>query len=295
MPNRLKVLIGYDGSMDANDAIHDLRQSGLPKEVDALVVSVEESPVVPPLTRQKSIEQVFTEWTTKLANHADIHIAESLTQAKAEAEVAKQKVLSYFPGWHVKTLALPGKPAAQLIDEARNFEADLIVVGSQGRTALGRFILGSVSLEVALKSSCSVRIGRHKFDRDARVPKRIVVGVDALAGSEQAIKKVLERVWPSGSELRVIAFDQKQPAIKDVFSTDRHSNGKVLLSELQGLKVTAEIRKGDPADVLIEQADEWKADCIFIGACFGASSYDSENSVVKDLATKASCSVEIVR
>lgn len=295
MPKRMKLLIGYDGSMDANDAIHDLRQSGLPKAVEALIVSVEESPIVPPLAGQKVIERAFTEWTTKLANHADIHVADALTQAKAEAEVARQKVLSYFPRWTVLPMAVPGRPAAELIQEARNNSVDLIVVGSQGRSALGRFILGSVSLEVALQSQCSVRIGRHKFERDARVAKRIVVGVDALAGSEKAVKQVLSRVWPSGSELRILAFDEGQPSIKEVISADPGSNGNVPLSEFQGLKVTAEIRKGDPADVLIAEADEWEADCIFVEGCFGGSSYNSQNGVVKDLATKASCSVEIVR
>ncbi len=295
MRKRMKILIGYDGSMDANDAIHDLRQSGLPKEVEALIVSVEESPIVPPLARQEGIDKAFVEWTTKLANHADIHVADALSQAKSQAEVARHKMLSYFPKWKVTAIAIPGRAASELIQEADNYSADLIVIGSQGRSALGRFIMGSVSLEVALQSPCSVRIGRSKFARDPRVSRRMVVGVDALAGSEQAIKQVLERVWPSGSELRVVAFDENQPAIREVISTEHSSNGKVPLSEFRGLKVTAEIRRGDPADVLISEADDWEADCIFIGGHFGSGSYGSQNSVVKDLATKASCSVEIVR
>jgi nucleotide-binding universal stress UspA family protein len=67
------------------------------------------------------------------------------------------------------------------------------------------------------------------------------------------------------------------------------------LAQAQGLKVLAEIRKGDPATILMTEADEWKADAIFVGAPgYSSTAYDS-NSVSMQLATNASCSIEIVR
>lgn len=60
------------------------------------------------------------------------------------------------------------------------------------------------------------------------------------------------------------------------------------------LKVFAEIRKGDPATILIEEASEWSAHCIFIDAAGFGSNTDG-SSVSAQLAKNADCSVEIVR
>lgn len=36
----MKILIGYDGSASADAALDDLRRAGLPREAEALIVSV---------------------------------------------------------------------------------------------------------------------------------------------------------------------------------------------------------------------------------------------------------------
>jgi len=53
-----------------------------------------------------------------------------------------------------------GIPKVVIIDDAKKWGADLIVVGSHGRTGLDRFLLGSVSEAVARHAACSVEIVR---------------------------------------------------------------------------------------------------------------------------------------
>jgi nucleotide-binding universal stress UspA family protein len=60
----------------------------------------------------------------------------------------------------ITTEILEGSPKALIVDEAKRWGADLIVVGSHGRGAVGRFFLGSVSLAVASNAHCSVEIAR---------------------------------------------------------------------------------------------------------------------------------------
>ena len=60
----------------------------------------------------------------------------------------------------ITTELLEGSPKALIVDEAKHWGADLIVVGSHGRGAVGRFFLGSVSLAVAANAHCSVEIAR---------------------------------------------------------------------------------------------------------------------------------------
>jgi nucleotide-binding universal stress UspA family protein len=60
----------------------------------------------------------------------------------------------------ITTEVLEGSPKGLIVDEAERWDADLIVVGSRGRGAAGRFLLGSVSLAVAMRTPCSVEIVR---------------------------------------------------------------------------------------------------------------------------------------
>jgi len=75
---------------------------------------------------------------------------------------------------------------------ADDWRADLIVVGSHGRSALTRLVLGRVSQQVATESRCSVRVARHVTAR-GHTPMRIVIGVDGSRGAEAAVDAVALR------------------------------------------------------------------------------------------------------
>ncbi len=179
---RMKVLIGYDRSSYADAAIDDLRRAGLPREVEAFVVSVGEAPIIPPLASYDIIEKaVVGERVISIVNHANTHISLAIVSTRDQAFAASGQLESYFPSWKVRAAAVGGRPATELIQEAREWTAHLIVVGSQGRSAVGRLFLGSVSLEVAIGAPCSVRIGRRQFRKNPQAPTRIIVGLAGLA------------------------------------------------------------------------------------------------------------------
>ena len=52
----------------------------------------------------------------------------------------------------------PGDPADVLLDAAKEFEADLIVVGNRGMAGVRRFVLGSVPNKVAHHCPCALLI-----------------------------------------------------------------------------------------------------------------------------------------
>jgi nucleotide-binding universal stress UspA family protein len=56
---------------------------------------------------------------------------------------------------------LVSSPKEIILDEASRWAADLIVLGSHGHRGIDRFLLGSVSEEVAMHAKCSVEIIRR--------------------------------------------------------------------------------------------------------------------------------------
>ncbi|MBK6426145.1 MAG: universal stress protein [Blastocatellia bacterium] len=66
----------------------------------------------------------------------------------------------------VSTSVVLGTPKRVILDEAEEWKADLIVVGSHGDGPIKRFLIGSVSLAVAMHAPCSVRVVRPRYEDD---------------------------------------------------------------------------------------------------------------------------------
>lgn len=273
--NEMRVLIGHDGSSYADDAIDDLRWAGLPAVVEALVVTVEEEPIVTPLAGYEALEKVFVgKKAYSIVEHANRQVADAFQEGTQDVLNAASRLRQLFPSWQLQTEVIAGRPATELIQRAKEWGADLIVVGSQGRTALGRLILGSVSMEVAAGAHCSVRIGRSSHEGTGL---RVLVALDTSLEGQEALRLTLQRVWPVGTELRVVS----------VVDEDTPASSKFELLSNDEPKISAGVVKGRIEQVLMEEEHEWQADCIVIGL-------PSEEQV-KELAANTKCSLEIIR
>lgn len=77
-----------------------------------------------------------------------------------------KKIESQLPGVKVLTEVAIGDPRKKILNEAKKWKADLIVMGSHGRRGIKKIIMGSVSDAVVGHADCSVRIvklpGRKK-------------------------------------------------------------------------------------------------------------------------------------
>jgi nucleotide-binding universal stress UspA family protein len=285
----MKILIAYDGSSCADLALEDMRQAGLPRLAEAVVLSVSElwMPVV----------ESAGAGAARIVGTLPI----SLEKAESLARRACERVQEYFPDWTVKAEARSGSPAGVVIEKADEWRPDLIVVGSHGRSALGRFMLGSVSQKVVTEAHCSARVARC-CGSDPQAPARLLIGVDGSPDAEAAVTAVATRIWPADSEARVVM------ALDDVVSEviDQIEGGRAWIHETieaagarlraAGLTVSSQIRKGDPKSILPAEAASWGADCIFVGAR-GLSRIERFRlgSVSAATAGRAHCSVEVVR
>ena len=115
-----------------------------------------------------------------------------------------ERVRASFPGWTVNAEACGESPAWAIVKKADEWKAALIVVGSHALSVAGKLMLGSVSQKVVAEAHCSVRVARGPVSQ-TRLPVRILIGVDGSPGAEAAVYAVAQRLWPAGSEARIIA------------------------------------------------------------------------------------------
>jgi nucleotide-binding universal stress UspA family protein len=309
----MKVVIGYDGSESAQAAIRELHRAGLPADAEVLVVSVADV-TPPPPPRSDDAASTISRWhESPIFKTAQAIADESRAQAQPFATEGANLVMREFPAWKVSHAAFAGSPYLALVQASQ--EADLLVVGSQGRNAVGRFVLGSVSQNVLSHASCSVRISRSVSGDDKRdATVRIILGVDGSPDAALAVSAVSARAWPARTEVKVVAvLDAKfwtalanPDASAWAWVAAKEEDGRSWASravdevarELRsaGLETTPLVESGDPKRVLLDQAERSNADCIFVGAKgHGRVERFLIGSVSASVGARAHCSVEVVR
>lgn len=311
----MRLLIGYDGSEHSDAAIDDLKLGGLPRDSEVLIASVGDLLMGSPELSEVISQTLMPSSVAAGLENVQTHAERVTQEAQEAASRAKERVEKLFPEWEVRAEVMIGTPAWVLIDIANKWKADLVVVGSQGLSGLKRLFLGSVSKRVVTDSHSSVRVARLRTRSDEDAPPRIIVGVDGSPAAENAIYSVGQRVWPGGTEIRLITVDDSTPPtsvvsrlpqaaamINDYFRS-RESRVVSMLdwatTELNTIGLTTSVvsEKGDAKKILLAKAEEWDADSIFVGTRDFKSAFERFRlgSVSTAIVTNAHCSVEVVR
>jgi nucleotide-binding universal stress UspA family protein len=71
-----------------------------------------------------------------------------------------------LPDVSVTTKVMEGSPKDMIVEEAQDWGADLIVLGSYGYGRVRRVLLGSVASAVVVEAPCSVQVVRAKHLQD---------------------------------------------------------------------------------------------------------------------------------
>lgn len=295
----MRVLIGYDASPGSEFFVSDLQRAALPPDTQALVLSVAE--VWIPSGRPAPPDPLLQPAVEALRHRAD----QALRDARSRAELGAQALRATFPHWSVQAEALADAPAWAIIQRAEDWPAELVVVGSHGRSAVGRALFGSVSLKLLTELRCGVRIARHS-PVHPNGAARVLVATDGSSDAECAVARVAQRAWPAGTQLRVVSV------VDDLMLTAFHGSMELRAAsaaeiahriaaaaakrlERPGVIVSTHVAEGDARNVILEHAQAWEADCVFVGAR-GLSRVERFllGSVSTGVAMRAHCSVEVV-
>jgi nucleotide-binding universal stress UspA family protein len=142
----VKILIAIDGSGCSKAAIKEVAERPWPPATRVKVLCVIE-PVVFPVPEAVIMPESCYD----------------VMKAAAETEVdsALLSLRKKSPNLKIESETRFGEAEEVILDEAENWGADLIVLGSHGRGTTGRLVLGSVSQAVAIHAKCSVEIVRQ--------------------------------------------------------------------------------------------------------------------------------------
>lgn len=147
----MKVLVATDGSPQSELAVADVASRPWPAGTVFEVLAVIH-PTIPPLPSPAlALPAAHVEQRQQLARRAP-------EWTRAAAERIRQGV----PHASVTTCIREGKPDEVIVDEATQWGADRIILGSHGHGPLGRLLLGSVAEAVLRHAPCSVEVIRAR-------------------------------------------------------------------------------------------------------------------------------------
>jgi nucleotide-binding universal stress UspA family protein len=147
----MRIVIGVDGSPYSQAAVEEVIARPWPAGTEVRVVTaIRMMPVVPPVGDYPGMEGVAT-------TPGSVEFREQ-TERQA-ADVAERFRAA---GFAADSAVHEGDPRDVLVDEAKAWPADLIVVGSHGHTGIARWLLGSVAQSVVAHAPCSVEVVRRR-------------------------------------------------------------------------------------------------------------------------------------
>jgi nucleotide-binding universal stress UspA family protein len=145
----MKILVAYDGSPAADAAVELVSKQPWPDPTEVRVVTVLEIPLFYPL-----------------ANGIEVYppLSEKVRQAMREnayksVQAAVEKIRTK-PGIQATYELREGDVKRALLEAIRDWGADLVIVGSHGKGAIGRLFLGSVSHALVTHAPCNVEVVR---------------------------------------------------------------------------------------------------------------------------------------
>lgn len=204
------------------------------------------------------------------------------------------------------------RPVPAILQAAHAWNADLVLVGSSGRGALGRAILGSVSDEVVRAAPCPVLVAKRRVARF----ERMLVATDGSLTAEAAVRFVAGLPVPPTAELRVCAVSETPDPPSPPARPGREGRAArlLLLAETekraavqavtQALGILAplpcpiqsSVRQGDAGRELADEVHRWVPDLLVVGARGRTAGRDvALGRVTESLLRQAACPTLVYR
>jgi nucleotide-binding universal stress UspA family protein len=157
----MKIVLAVDGSEHSNLASDSVVTRPWPQGSAVRVLHV-----IPPLAFAAPIaEQGMALSATPTGPYWPPALMEARNELQQQAEELVHKIarqLEVNKTLEVDIRIREGDARTEIVSEAADWEADMIVVGSHGYTGIKRWLLGSVAQSIISHAPCSVEVVRQR-------------------------------------------------------------------------------------------------------------------------------------
>lgn len=155
----MRVLIAVDDSACSQDALDSVSIRLWKEGTKFLIVHVLE-PVSP------EYAAMFITYTTAYGQVVAERLNEAQTLIDEKVDFLKRSLASQIKNENdITGLVLEGPVTECIVEHAKEWKADFIILGSHGRSGINKLILGSVAESVLTTSPCSVEVIKESANR----------------------------------------------------------------------------------------------------------------------------------
>jgi nucleotide-binding universal stress UspA family protein len=263
----MRILLAYDGSNSAMQAADLVGAVTWPTDTTVRVVTVIE-PTMVALTTWDAVGPDYPEADDQITEYYKGELAGSVRRLASS-------------GRSVESAVLRGRPATVIVDEARAFGADLVVIGSRGRGTITSLVLGSVSAEVVDHAPCPVLVARRPgvrrvtFATDgspaAVSAQRLLSGWPIFGAVPVQVVSVADVPEPWHTGIAPTMYVQVMEAHARDLADAKLEHQRIATESVEtlraaGVDASAETAVGDAAAEIIAASETWVADLIVLGS-----------------------------
>ena len=294
----MKILVALDGSDCSRSVIDHCLSSVFDEDTQLKLISVVD--YFEPLPALEGIKEIEIESARKL--------------------LAKEagRLMERFPSLNVSYRVLDGYIKSKIMEEARDWRADLIMLGSHGRRGIEKLLLGSISLAILNHAAIPVRVVRKGASAEGSF--EVMLCMDDSRYSREALERVLiiqsmTSKLPSDCRFSLVSVIFPLPDAPNAPDSQRfqledrkrkhQEDAERILSQAESrikdkfgekTEVVKLVESGDARDRILAVARERKPTLIFMGS-HGRGAFDRAlmGSVSEAVVNLAETTVEIVR
>ncbi|MGE0868053.1 MAG: universal stress protein [Kofleriaceae bacterium] len=201
-------------------------------------------------------------------------------RAEEAVQVTERLAAVHTRGIVAEVRSRVGPPGDVLTTAAVELDAELIVVGTHGRTGISRFLLGSVAAEVIRNASCDVLVCRGPspiapFQRPlvatdfSNVANKVLDHAARVSSPKVPIELIHAWQLPVGSWGASLLGQARFPwsTVRDaVLSSAKAQADKLVASHALGPRLHVQLTQGPAPSVITHAAESGSHDLIAVGA-----------------------------
>ena len=176
----------------------------------------------------------------------------------------------------VESFVCEGEPPEVIVETAEGKKADLIALGTYGRKGIKRLLMGSVTSQVVLNSSCDVLVVNKECTQCTGKYSSLLVPFDGSDSSKKALARACDLVKLDGGEITVLYVIPRYEEMVDFFKTEtikkslfqeaeKIAEGAKKLAAARGVEIKAVVQEGHAGDKIVEICGTLQNDLIVMG------------------------------